>query len=249
MAGREGGPRPRRLARGRAARPAAGRRGHHGDHQVRAGEDRPRAVHRRRRLPRRQALGPDPRAAGPLPDPRRARAADARTTSCASSPSRRTRSPSSTRRCSRPRASTLEFTADAVRRDRAARRRGQLAHREHRRAAADTLMEKLLEEVSFEAPHMAGVQLTVDGGYVRRALAGHRRGPGPQPLRLVACASRTHRSRAGGTRWQYRARGAVGEMAIAGRRAASQRLLLALGALALSPPAAARRATRCRRCG
>jgi ATP-dependent HslUV protease ATP-binding subunit HslU len=34
-----------------------------------------------------------------------------------------------------------------------------------------TLMEKLLEEVSFEAPHMEGVQLTIDGGYVRRALA------------------------------------------------------------------------------
>jgi ATP-dependent HslUV protease ATP-binding subunit HslU len=33
-------------------------------------------------------------------------------------------------------------------------------------------MEKLLEEVSFEAPHMDGVRLTVDGAQVRRALAG-----------------------------------------------------------------------------
>jgi len=33
-------------------------------------------------------------------------------------------------------------------------------------------MEKLLEEVSFEAPHMDGVQLVVDGAYVRRALEG-----------------------------------------------------------------------------
>src|SRR5260370_19016662 len=32
-----------------------------------------RPVHRRRRLPRRQALGPDPRAPGALPDPGRAR--------------------------------------------------------------------------------------------------------------------------------------------------------------------------------
>jgi ATP-dependent HslUV protease ATP-binding subunit HslU len=35
-----------------------------------------------------------------------------------------------------------------------------------------TLMERLLEEVSFEAPDMAGVELTVDGATVRRTLAG-----------------------------------------------------------------------------
>ncbi len=35
-----------------------------------------------------------------------------------------------------------------------------------------TLMERLLDEVSFEAPDMAGVELTVDGEYVRRTLAG-----------------------------------------------------------------------------
>jgi ATP-dependent HslUV protease ATP-binding subunit HslU len=34
-----------------------------------------------------------------------------------------------------------------------------------------TLMERLLDEVSFGAPDMAGVSLTVDGAYVRRALA------------------------------------------------------------------------------
>jgi ATP-dependent HslUV protease ATP-binding subunit HslU len=33
-----------------------------------------------------------------------------------------------------------------------------------------TLMEKLLEEVSFEAPHMEGVQLVVDAATVKRAL-------------------------------------------------------------------------------
>jgi ATP-dependent HslUV protease ATP-binding subunit HslU len=35
-----------------------------------------------------------------------------------------------------------------------------------------TLMERLLDEVSFEAPDMAGVTVRVDGEYVRRALAG-----------------------------------------------------------------------------
>ncbi|HEX2223367.1 MAG TPA: ATP-dependent protease ATPase subunit HslU [Thermoanaerobaculia bacterium] len=35
-----------------------------------------------------------------------------------------------------------------------------------------TLMERLLDEVSFEAPDMAGVNLTVDAPYVQRALSG-----------------------------------------------------------------------------
>ncbi len=35
-----------------------------------------------------------------------------------------------------------------------------------------TLLERLLDEVSFDAPDMAGVTLTVDAAYVRNALAG-----------------------------------------------------------------------------
>jgi ATP-dependent HslUV protease ATP-binding subunit HslU len=35
-----------------------------------------------------------------------------------------------------------------------------------------TLMERLLDEVSFEAPDMAGVAVNVDGEYVRRVLSG-----------------------------------------------------------------------------
>ena len=65
-----------RLPRGRAARPAAAGRRLHRQHQVRHGQDRPHPVHRLRRIPRVQALGPDSRAAGPVPDPRRAEVAD-----------------------------------------------------------------------------------------------------------------------------------------------------------------------------
>ena len=36
-------------------------------------------------------------------------------------------------------------------------------------------MEKLLEDVSFEAPDMDGVQLTVDGAYVRGRSRGSSR--------------------------------------------------------------------------
>ena len=72
----------RRVARGRAARPAAADRGHHRLDQARPGEDRPHAVHRLRRLPHFQAVGPVARAAGPAADPRRAEARS-RATTCA----------------------------------------------------------------------------------------------------------------------------------------------------------------------
>ena len=35
-----------------------------------------------------------------------------------------------------------------------------------------TLMERLLDEVSFEAPDMSGQDVKVDGEYVRRVLSG-----------------------------------------------------------------------------
>ena len=76
--GERGARRARRLARGRAARPAADRRGLDREHQVRPGAHRSRAVHRRGRVPRLEGLRPDPGAAGPLSDPRRARRAHAR---------------------------------------------------------------------------------------------------------------------------------------------------------------------------
>jgi ATP-dependent HslUV protease ATP-binding subunit HslU len=67
---------------------------------------------------------------------------------------------------------TLEFTAEAV--DELARLAVEVNSRTENIGARrlSTLMEKLLEEVSFEAPHMEGVHLEVDGAYVRRALEG-----------------------------------------------------------------------------
>jgi ATP-dependent HslUV protease ATP-binding subunit HslU len=63
---------------------AAAGRGLHGQHQVRHGQNRPRAVHRLGRLSHVEALRPDPRAAGPPADPRRARTAAWCRISCAS---------------------------------------------------------------------------------------------------------------------------------------------------------------------
>ena len=67
------GARRGRVARGRAARSAAARRRLHGQHALRHGTHRSRAVHRIGRVQRREAVGPDPGAPRPLPDPRRAR--------------------------------------------------------------------------------------------------------------------------------------------------------------------------------
>src|SRR6185369_16823226 len=66
---------------------------------------------------------------------------------------------------------TVDFSADAV--AELARLAEEVNSRTENIGARrlSTLMEKLLEEVSFEAPHMEGVQLTIDGSYVRRALA------------------------------------------------------------------------------
>ena len=76
--------RRRRVARGRAARSAAAARGHDRFDEIRAGEDRSRAVHRLGRVSRRQAVRPAAGAAGPAADPRRVEAADDRATCAAS---------------------------------------------------------------------------------------------------------------------------------------------------------------------
>ena len=134
VAGREGGrPRPRRLARGRAARPAADRRGLDGVDEVRPAQDRPRAVHRRGRVPRLEAEGPDPRAAGALPDPRRARVADRR--GLRPHPDRaRERADQAVHGAAGDREGDARHPARRRRRDRAHRHAGQRAHGEHRRA-------------------------------------------------------------------------------------------------------------------
>ena len=75
---------PGRQPRGRAARHPADRRRHDGQHQVRHGADRSHPVHRRRRVSRVEAVGSDSRAAGPVSDSRRARAARHATSSSAS---------------------------------------------------------------------------------------------------------------------------------------------------------------------
>ncbi len=154
-------------------------------HEVRVRQDRPRPLHRGRRLPRLEAVGPDPGAPGPVPDPRRARLADRgglrphpdrageRAAEAVPRAARR-RAASSSRSPTTP---SREIARDAERVNRALENIG--ARRLH------TILERLLEDISFAGPENAGRKIRDRGrGRARRA-GGSRQGRGPLALRPV----------------------------------------------------------------
>ena len=190
IAGPRGRPRPRRQPRGRAARHPADRRGHDRQHQARHGADRPHPVHRRRRVPRVEAVGPDPRAAGPLPDPRRARGAGPRRVRPHPHRAEKRAHQAVHRRCSAPRASTLRFTDDAI--DAMAELAALVNERTENIGARrlHTVMEKLLDEISFEGPDLAEKSITIDAAYVDRMLGRHRQERRPDPVHPVSICAR-----------------------------------------------------------
>ena len=153
--------------RGRAARPAAADRGHLGRDQARHGQDRPHPVHRVGRLPHRQAVGPAARASGPPADPGRAEGADAgrlppHPDRAGSQPDQAVQGAAEDRG-SRPglhgRRDRRACAASPPRSTRAVENIG--ARRLH------TVMERLLEEISFNASDRGGTSVTIDAGYVR----------------------------------------------------------------------------------
>ena len=125
--------RTRRLARGRAARPPADRRGLQRPDEVRPGEDRPRPLHRRRRVSRLQAQRPHSRAAGTVSHPGRAQAAH-RGGLRPDHDRARERAHQAVRRARRGRGRRARLHARRDRGNRAHRRHRQRAHGEHRRA-------------------------------------------------------------------------------------------------------------------
>jgi ATP-dependent HslUV protease ATP-binding subunit HslU len=140
----------RRVARGRPARPPADRRGHLRQHEVRVRQDGPRPLHRGRRVSRLEAVGPDPGAAGPLPDPRRARLAD-RGGLRPHPDGARERPAEAVPRAARGEGVDLSFSDEAV---------GEIARDAERvnRALENigarrlhTILERLLEDISFAA--------------------------------------------------------------------------------------------------
>ena len=60
-----------------------------------------------------------------------------------------------------------------------------------------TVMEKLLEDVSFEAEDRSGETVVVDAAYVERQLAEHRR---RTPISAGTCCKRGSLSRLSGTK-------------------------------------------------
>ena len=160
--------RRRRLARGRAARPAAADRGHHGLDQARRGQDRPHPVHRVRRVPHRKAVGPAAGTAGPPADPRRAAAADPRRYAphpdraggladqaiCRAAADRRRR-----------RSTSPTVAIDALA-DVAVAVNSTVENIGARRL--QTVMERVLDEISFAAPDRHGETIRVDADYVQK---------------------------------------------------------------------------------
>ncbi len=129
--GPAGGP-DGRLPRRRPARPAARGRGVHRADQVRHGPHRPHPVHRRRRVPYRQALRSHPRAAGAFPDSGRALIADRGR--LREDPDRAQERPAHpVPRPRRDRRGGPRVRRERGRRDRPDRRRGQPADGEYRR--------------------------------------------------------------------------------------------------------------------
>ena len=213
--------RRRRVARGRAARPAAADRGHHGVDQVRAGEDRPRAVHRLGRLPRR---------------PSRPTCCPSCRAGCRSASSCKPLTTEDLRRIlTEPEASlikqyvalmategvTLDFTDDAIDAlaDIAAQVNSTVENIGARRL--QTVMERVLDEISFEAADKGGETITDRCGLRARPHRRPRQERRPEQVHPVvssgACAPAkvgvagihltTRRGRAGMA--GYRAQGPV----------------------------------------
>jgi ATP-dependent HslUV protease ATP-binding subunit HslU len=144
--------------------------GHHRQHALRLRPHRPHPVHRRRRVPRLQAQRPDSRTAGPLPHPRGAEVAFEED-------------------FIRILKRAEERSDEAVHRP--ARHRGHQADLHRRRAGSSgrlrsavnessenigarrlhTIMEKVVEEISFAGPDLKKKNVRIDAEYVHKRLA------------------------------------------------------------------------------
>ena len=171
IAGREGRARRRRVARGRAARPAAADRGHHRLDQARRGEDRPHPVHRVGRVPFSKPSDLLPELQGRLPIRVELRALtrdDFRRilTETEASLIKQYVALMATEGV------TLDFTPDAIDAiaDVAVAVNSSVENIGARRL--QTVMERVLDEISFAAPDRSGETVKVDAAYVQQA---HRR--------------------------------------------------------------------------
>ncbi len=131
------------------------------------GPDGPYPLHRGRGLFPLQTLRPHAGTPGPVPHPGRTQGTLHARISCGSSRNPKTPSPNSKRPCSPPKASTIDFTPDAV--EAMARIAYQVNQSAQNIGARRlyTIVEKLLEDVSFDAPKFKGQKITIDEKYVQ----------------------------------------------------------------------------------
>ena len=110
----------------------------------------------------------DPRAAGALSHPGRTRLARARPISSASSPNRRTPWSSSTRTCWAPKAWRSSSRADAI--EEIATMAVEINTTSENIGARrlHTIMEKVMEDISYEASDLEHGQVRIDREYVRK---------------------------------------------------------------------------------
>ena len=150
-------------------------------------QHRPHSVHRRRRVPPRQAERPDARAARPVPDPRRA-AGDLTQGRFRPHPDRAegradqaVRGPAGHRR----RASWFSATTPSTPWPSIAFQVNQTTQNIGARRLY-TIMERLLEELSFEAPDMEQGRVEINAAYVTRKLEEIDEGRGFEQVYLVS---------------------------------------------------------------
>jgi ATP-dependent HslUV protease ATP-binding subunit HslU len=148
--------------------------GSHGDDEVRPGEDRPHPLHRRRRvssskpsdlMPELQGRFPDPRGAG-RPDEGRFRPHPARAAELADE---------TDERAAGDRRLDVDFADDAIA---AIAKFAFDVNRKGLNIGARrlyTIMEKVLESISFDAPDLAERRITITADYVRERWPRRRR--------------------------------------------------------------------------
>lgn len=158
-----------RLARRRAARSAAaGGRLHRVD-QARYGEDRPHPVHRFRRVPDRQSVGSDPELQGRLPIRVELQALTTEDferilTEPSASLTEQYKALMGTEGVN------IEFTADGIRRIAEAAWQVNESTENIGARRLHTVLERLMEDISYDASEINGQSITIDADYVRSHL-------------------------------------------------------------------------------
>ena len=170
IAGRESSRRTRCFPGRRPARSAADRRRLDGQHKIRNGQNRPYSIRRVRRFSFREALGSYSGVSGPFPDPRRAQLVG-KAGFRPDTDGAEERADQSVCALLKTEGVDLEFAEDAI--QEIARIAADVNERTENIGARrlHTVLERLLDEISFDAPEMHAKSVRIDAQYVRERLS------------------------------------------------------------------------------